>query len=291
MGDSKSPIPPEADHSTSPVPPDARGVEHSGKAGSLLGITALVIADALSKITAVLLLPAGEPVRREAALQLVLSLNDLGLGSWARTLADRNDEFEWDLPKAVALFALAGAVLFVRRFPHRRSTRFWFLVAVAIFALTSAVSVVLAEITPSVSHRTAVLLTRAGQSALWLTLWSIGAAGVWRHACALMAASALGNFLSLCYPPYAIVDFGYSAITRRVFGLGVFNLADVFHLIGLALLGVAVVRGAAPRLLVATGRRVATEDTPPMLSVEQAQAESLGPLRARPPEPVAGPPP
>src|SRR2546430_17287447 len=111
MGDSKSPIPPEAGHSkssTSPIPPEA------GKAGSLLGITALVIADALSKITAVLLLPAGEPVRREAALQLVLSLNDLGLGSWARTLADRNDEFEWDLPKAVALFALAGAVLFVR---------------------------------------------------------------------------------------------------------------------------------------------------------------------------------
>jgi len=277
MGDSKSPIPPDAGHSkssipsdaghsTSPIPPDPGHSTSSkspippeaGKAGSLLGITALVIADALSKITAVLLLPAGEPVRREAALQLVLSLNDLGLGSWARTLADRNDEFEWDLPKAVALFALAGAVLFVRRFPHRRSTRFWFLVAVAIFALTSAVSVVLAEITPSVSHRTAVLLTRAGQSALWLTLWGISAAGVWRHACALMAASALGNFLSLCYPPYAIVDFVYSAVTRRVFGLGVFNLADVFHLIGLALLGVAIVRWAARRLLVATGRRVPT---------------------------------
>src|SRR3989442_4484254 len=179
-GDSKSPIPFEAGHSASPTPPDARGVEHSGKAGSLLGITALVIADALSKITAVLLLPAGGPVRREAALQLVLSLNDLGLRSLARTLADRNDQFRWDLPKAVALFALAGAVLFVRRFPHRRSTRFWFLVAVAIFALTSAVSVVLAEITPSGRHRTAVLLTRAGQSALWLTLWSIGAAGGWR---------------------------------------------------------------------------------------------------------------
>src|SRR5438046_219662 len=88
MGDSKSPIPPEAGHSkssTSPIPPEA------GKAGSLLGITALVIADALSKITAVLLLPAGEPVRREPALQLVLSLTDLGLASWARTPADRSD--------------------------------------------------------------------------------------------------------------------------------------------------------------------------------------------------------
>src|SRR2546422_11669174 len=126
MGDSKSPIPPEADHSTSPVPPDARGVEHSGKAGSLLGITALVIADALSKITAVLLLPAGGPLRREAALQLVLSLNDPRLGGWARTLADRNDEFEWDLPKAVALFALAGARLFVRRLPPRPPPRLWF---------------------------------------------------------------------------------------------------------------------------------------------------------------------
>src|SRR3989442_6972337 len=167
-GVSTSPIPLEAGHSTSPVPPDARGVEHSGKAGSLLGITALVIADALSKITAVLLLPAGGPVRREAALQLVLSLNDLGLGSWARTLADRNDEFEWDLPKAVALFALAGAVLFVRRFPHPRSTRFWFLVAVAIFALTSAVSVVLAEITPSGRPRTPGVLTRARPAAPWL---------------------------------------------------------------------------------------------------------------------------
>src|SRR5436309_13478262 len=119
MGDSKSPIPPEAGHSkssTSPIPPEAGHSKSStypippeaGKAGSLLGITALVIADALSKITAVLLLPAGEPVLREAALQLVVSLNDLGLGSRARTLADPNDAFEWDLPTAVALFALAG---------------------------------------------------------------------------------------------------------------------------------------------------------------------------------------
>jgi len=84
MGDSKSPIPPDPSHSTSPIPPEAGHSTSSmspippeaGKAGSLLGITALVIADALSKITAVLLLPAGEPVRREAALQLVLSLND-----------------------------------------------------------------------------------------------------------------------------------------------------------------------------------------------------------------------
>jgi hypothetical protein len=257
-GHSKSPIPPDAGRSTSPLSPDAHRAGQSGKAASLLGISALVIADALSKIMAVLLLPAGAPVRREAALQLVLSLNDLGLGSWARTLADRNDDFEWDLPKAVALFALAGAVLLVRRFPHRRSTFFWFLVAIAIFALTSAVSEVLAEIAPSVSHRTAVVLTRAGQSALWLTLWGISAAGMWRHAGALMAASALGNFLSLCYPPYAIVDFVYSAVTRRIFGLGVFNLADVFHLIGLGLLGVASVRWAARRLLVATGRRIAT---------------------------------
>src|SRR3989454_6548544 len=160
-GDSKSPIPLEAGHSTSPTPPDARGVEHSGKAGSLLGIPALVIADALSKITAVLLVPAGEPVRREAALQLVLSLNDLGLGSWARTLADRNDEFEWDLPKAVALFALAGAGVVVRRFPHPRPTRFWVLLAVAVFAPTSAVSVGLAEVPPAVSPPTAGLLNRA----------------------------------------------------------------------------------------------------------------------------------
>src|SRR2546427_11148635 len=71
-GDSKSPIPLEAGHSTSPTPPDARGVEHSGKAGSLLGITALVIADALSKITAVLLLPAGGPGPRRAAPPLLL---------------------------------------------------------------------------------------------------------------------------------------------------------------------------------------------------------------------------
>ena len=253
-----SPIYPDAGDSTSRIPPGVSHVGRPGKAASLLGISALVIADALSKIMAVLLLPAGAPVRLDAALQLVLSLNDLGIGSWARTLADRSDGFEWDLPKAVALFALAGGVLLVRRFPHRRSTFFWFLVAIAIFALTSAVSVVLAEVAPSVSHRTAVLLTRAGQSVLWLTLWGISAAGVWRHACALMAASALGNFLSLGYPPYAIVDFVYSAVTRRIFGLGVFNLADVFHLIGLALLGVAIVRWGARRVLVATGRRIAT---------------------------------
>src|SRR2546425_1979615 len=74
-GDSKSPIPLEAGHSTSPTPPDARGVEHSGKAGSLLGITALVIADALSKITAVLLLPAGGPGRRAAAPHVVPHLH------------------------------------------------------------------------------------------------------------------------------------------------------------------------------------------------------------------------
>src|SRR3989442_4803845 len=117
-GDSKSPIPLEAGHSTSPTPPDARGVEHSGKAGSLLGITALVIADALSKITAVLLLPAGGPLRREATPQLVLSLNDLRLRSRARTLADRHDEFEWDLPKAVALFALAGGAQVCPRLPR-----------------------------------------------------------------------------------------------------------------------------------------------------------------------------
>src|SRR2546425_6333552 len=97
MGDSKSPIPPEAGHSkssTSPIPPEA------GKAGSLLGITALVIADALSKITAVLLLPAGEPVRREAALPLVLRPHHLRLRSLARTLAHRNHEFQWGLPEA-----------------------------------------------------------------------------------------------------------------------------------------------------------------------------------------------
>src|SRR5882724_7138297 len=84
-GHSTSPICPDAGDSTSPMPPGARHVARPGKAASLLGISALVIADALSKIMAVLLLPAGAPVRLEAALQLVLSLNDLGIGRWART--------------------------------------------------------------------------------------------------------------------------------------------------------------------------------------------------------------
>lgn len=149
-------------------------------------------------------------------------------------------------------------MLFVRRFRRRRSTFFWILVTVAIFALVSALSVVLAEITPSVSHRAAVVATRAGQSVLWLTLWAISAAGRWQHACALVAASALGNFLSLCYPPYAIVDFVYSALMRGVFGLGIFNLADVFHLVGLALLGVAIVGRGVRGLRAAAGRRIAT---------------------------------
>src|SRR3989442_7843450 len=93
-GDSKSPIPLEAGHSTSPTPPDARGVEHSGKAGSLLGITALVIADALSKITAVLLLPAGGALRREAAPPLLLRLHEPRLPRSARTPADRHPAVE-----------------------------------------------------------------------------------------------------------------------------------------------------------------------------------------------------
>src|SRR3989442_4939915 len=105
MGDSKSPIPPEAGHSkssTSPIPPEA------GKAGSLLGITALVIADALSKITAVLLLPAGVPLRHEAPPHAILHLHDPRLGSSARTPGHRDDELQSGLPHAVGHLPLDG---------------------------------------------------------------------------------------------------------------------------------------------------------------------------------------
>jgi len=149
----------------------------------------LVVVDALTKVLAVLVLPMSHAVRRDALLDV----------TWGRTLAEQHTEFAWDASKAVAIFALAGAILIVRRLGVRPRL-VWIVVPIAVVAVAYGVGAVV----PPISHRSAVLLTRASQSALWLTLWAVSVAGMWQPACALMAASALGNFLSLCYPPYAI---------------------------------------------------------------------------------------
>jgi lipoprotein signal peptidase len=217
-------------------------------------IVVVVAVDLLTKLLAFVFLPMDEPVVADAALQIVLRLNPLGMGSWFQNL-DWAGQPGQGLGAAIGVTGSTVAVLVIRRMPWRLSRK---LVAclttvVVMSWIAPPVAGVVASLDPRlVEPRATLVLIRASQSALWLTVWMIAPASLWQYCFALLASAALGNFGSLLYPPFHVVDFLYSSIMHEVIGFGVFNVADVAYLVALTLPAVAALNWLSRRAFATT---------------------------------------
>lgn len=221
-----------------------RPPKSGARAAALL--VALVAFDALTKVTALLVLPTREPVHDGALFQLVLRVNKTGVGSFGRLLL-HGRQIQTMLPASFAYIALSTAMVVVRR----RELRSWLEVAVcagvffAVFAVGQA-------LLPHLLHwpaGVALLLMRLSLASLWITVWALVSSRWFKLGLLFFAASATGNLLSLLLPPSAVVDFVYSAPVSHVFGLGVFNVADALFLLGEMLLVLAALRWFVLRMI------------------------------------------
>ncbi len=72
-------------------------------------------------------------------------------------------------------------------------------------------------------HAARTAVTFVSLSVLWLVRRT-----PWRVPFVLFSAAAIGNGLSLLFPPHAIVDFFYVGVLAKVLGHGVMNVADLY---------------------------------------------------------------
>jgi hypothetical protein len=176
-----------------------------------------------------------EPVRQDSAFQIVLRLNLTGLGSWFQDSGA--EDHLLGLGLALTVFGTLATVVVVRRRPWRFSRKLLACVLVSLVMSWFAPSVanVLTSLAPALAEpRANLLLLRGSQAAVWTTLWAITPASHWQYFFALVAGAAFGNFASLLVPPFHVVDFLYSSFVHELIGFGVFNLADLAYLVGLA---------------------------------------------------------
>jgi lipoprotein signal peptidase len=200
-------------------------------------LIALVALDLATKALAFLFLQADQEVRSDAAIQFVLRVNRLGLGTWGRALLPPETAYKI-VPAAFAYIALAALLIAARKKGWRRGRAI--LLCTLGFVFTYYCFAAVASSFQSWPHFLVLLMLRGSGAILLITAWALLLPGRWKLAFLLLSASAAGNFLSLLYPPFGIVDFVYSSVFQRVLHFGVFNLADVFYLGGVAMLIVAL---------------------------------------------------
>jgi lipoprotein signal peptidase len=90
-------------------------------------------------------------------------------------------------------------------------------------------------------------VARLTQTILWIVVWICARSSPWKLGALFFVAAGLSNLLSSAYPPYHVVDYFWSAPLNRATGIGIFNLADVYWLIGLPVLGAALLCMFMPR--------------------------------------------
>jgi lipoprotein signal peptidase len=199
----------------------------------------LVVLDFASKMVALWFLPEGGTIEEGALFQLVLSRNESGIGTWGKAVLSYSS-----LPEALAgAFAYTGlSVALVTLQDWQRRKRRNVLVCVGAFVLSQTLGTFLISALGSPPAAVSVALIRGAGVLLVLTVWRLVPRGLWRHALTLLAAAALGNFLSLLYPPFRIIDFMYSHLTYLAFRYAVFNVADLYIPVGWACLAIAAAR-------------------------------------------------
>jgi lipoprotein signal peptidase len=87
-----------------------------------------------------------------------------------------------------------------------------------------------------------ITLHRVAVTFLLVVCWYVSTSSPWRPAFLFLAAGAAGNLLSLLLPPFAIVDFLYSKFVTATIGYQVFNVADMYYALGLAVFPAFVIR-------------------------------------------------
>jgi hypothetical protein len=208
-------------------------------------LAALLGADLATKALAFRLLPVESVVDERATVQLVLRTNATGVGSWAQaaypdmTAVDR-------VAASFGVMAICAVLVAARR-ARRSKTATVLLCIFSYFATVLVCDLVLRAAGPLPSPLSTGL-SRIGGVVLVLYLRSLTRSGVWRVATTLLAAAALGNFAGVLLPPHAVVDFVFSEPIFSLLGIGVFNLADVYYLVALPLLGFALLRAIVRRL-------------------------------------------
>ena len=200
----------------------------------------LVAVDCASKLVALALLPEGHLVDHSAIFQFVLDRNEMGIGTWGKAA------MRYSSPdRAVAgAFGYVGLTVGLIALRHWRQGR-WRKVAVCVaaFALPAAIGMVVASSLANLPHSVNIVVLRGAGVLFTVAVWWLVPKGLWKFALTLLAAGALGNFLSLLYPPFQIVDFMYSSVAALTLRYGVFNVADLYIPVGWACLAIAAGRG------------------------------------------------
>jgi lipoprotein signal peptidase len=205
----------------------------------------LVVIDLAVKMVMLHVLPPGQPLH-ECVACLIVRENATGLGSSAQQLVARAGT--QPLIDG-AVFGLVLAALLLLLALTSRLTK-WSATLSVVVAFGCALG--LATLAPSLEDlpvpRVAAAL-RVAQTLLLLTIWALTTSSLWKAGALLYAAAALGNCLSLFFPPFLIVDYLWSSPLNRLMGMGVFNFADILWLIGSAILMAALVAGIVRRMV------------------------------------------
>ncbi len=200
-----------------------------------LVLLALVAVDVVSKLAALRLLspePAADP---DSAIQWQVAINPAGLGGAGRRLV--GDHSANLVLVGAALCAEVACALAVLARGRRLTARNVLIAALMLTASVPAVTRMVALV--NVSPHLSIVLLRGAQAILWWLVWTTIQRPLWKVGAMLFVAAATGNFLSLLYPPFGIVDFIWSPPLNHAIGLGIFNFADILWYVGIIMFIVA----------------------------------------------------
>lgn len=207
-------------------------------------LLALVAIDAFAKMAAFRTLPSDEPIR-QCFLCLILRMNALSLGSAAQSVM-ASQGFHVFVASAVCSGVLAVALLIAAT--KRPLTKRSIILSVLAALLSGVAFFVLFPSIGSSPNPATVAAARAGAISLWLVIWVLATSPLWKLGALLWSAAGVSNLLSLAYPPYHVIDYLWSTPLNGLIGVGVFNIADVFWLLGFLVFAVALVADVARRL-------------------------------------------
>jgi hypothetical protein len=206
--------------------------------GNHRNLILLVAVDLASKALAYLALPMDREISFGSAFQLVLVLNRSGEGSWSGRLLRPAQLAQLPII-AAAYLSLSVAVFVVRRLrPVRRPI----LTCAVAFIAPLLLGGLLPHGFAGVPRSTGVMFVRIAATSLFAISWWVSTTKTWGSVFLFLAAAGIGNLVSLALPPFAAIDFLYSSLLHASVGYGVFNLADMYYLVGLTLIPIFAVR-------------------------------------------------
>jgi hypothetical protein len=207
-------------------------------------LAALIAVDLTTKELARLLLPPHRGIDSAAVVQLVLRNNSSGLGTWGQA-ATHGSTTSDGAAGGIGLAVVGVSLLVLRQSRWSRPKKS--LVVVGAYLLAVILSAAALRTVAAAPVSLWIALARAGGATLFTSLWCLAPPGWWRIATTLLAAAALGNLVSLIFPPYAITDFLFSRPVSSLLGWGVFNIADLYYFVGIVGLVVALLIALASR--------------------------------------------